>query len=633
MSIEWIFDPAPPSGARRGGNAAEYGFEGHIDTLVRETVQNSMDAGKAWEIKVDVTFRLVELTGDDMASFLEGMQWGSLQDNLLAVPENRGGDSIHRAVKELNEKERLLLLCIEDRGTDGLTGLEQRQTDSEVNRFSALVRDELYSDKDDPSAGGSHGLGKILLWAYSAFKTVLFSSVPRNCPSGHAGLRFVGRTSLPYHQTTDDDRCAGPGWLGIPRGGQEGNAHERYAESVWGQEGKQHARNCNAERNEDDYGLTTVIVGFEEPGQETREAGEIVESIEKAVLESFWPAITLNHLAVTVIYERDGERLSELDVRPSDNPVYCELATLLDGYKNNRMEAKERLENQGESTYREVKIEIPKKISDPEHGDINGRCVLLVKLIGDENRLEPVKDSIHRFRRPGMVVRKSGGQSLSISARPYIAALLCGRACGDDVTDGYTETFLRTSEPPEHDKWLPDTRGIKANYKTYGIKAKLDRFELAILAAVRDLVSLPEKKGGGLPKELLKHLRFGESSGGGHPRFLTSTTSARVSDDVWKFNIRCVRSMPDEFPWHIIVKLKYAVDGGSADDVHAIESVTSEKATKIEVRKGDAYIEYPPNVKIVNIEGQTGKDSLPAIGTRAAIQLYVDGQQGGLDNA
>ena len=632
MSIEWIFDPAPPSGARRGGNAAEYGFEGHIDTLVREVVQNSMDAGRPGESRVDVAFRLVELTGDEMASFLEGMRWDSLQDNLLAVPENRGGDSIHRAIEEMNKKERLLLLSIEDRGTDGLTGREQRKTDSEVNRFSALVRDELYSDKEDPSAGGSYGLGKILLWAYSAFKTVLFSSVPKDCPNGHKGLRFIGRTSLPYHETTDDDRCAGPGWLGIPWGDQEVNAHDRYAVSVWGQEAKQHARNCIADRDENDHGLTTVIVGFEEPGQETRDPEEIVSSIRQAVLESFWPAITLNHLSVTVIHECDGECINELNIDPSADPVYSQLAGLLGDYKSNRLEVKDRLENVGESTYRGVKIEIPKKITDPEHGEISGECVLLVKLISDDDAFKSVRDSIHRFRRPGMVVRKSGGQSLSISARPYIAALLCGRACGDDDIAGYTETFLRTAEPPEHDKWQPDTRGIKANYKTYGIQAKLNRFELAVLAAVRGLVSLPEKQGGGLPKELLKHLRFGESSGGGNPRFLTSTISARVSDDVWKFSIRCVRSRPDESPWHAIVKLKYAVDGGSPDDIHAIEGVTTDKASKIEIRNGDAYIECPPDVKIVNIEGQTGRDLLPAIGTRAAIQLSVDGQKGGLDD-
>jgi|GEM_PF-5783882 len=35
MKAEWIFDPTPPSGLRRGGNAAEYGFEEKIDTLVR----------------------------------------------------------------------------------------------------------------------------------------------------------------------------------------------------------------------------------------------------------------------------------------------------------------------------------------------------------------------------------------------------------------------------------------------------------------------------------------------------------------------------------------------------------------------------------------------------------------------
>ena len=33
MAIEWVFDPASPSGARSGGSAAEFGFKGQIDRV------------------------------------------------------------------------------------------------------------------------------------------------------------------------------------------------------------------------------------------------------------------------------------------------------------------------------------------------------------------------------------------------------------------------------------------------------------------------------------------------------------------------------------------------------------------------------------------------------------------------
>jgi len=39
--MAWCFDPVPPSGARQGGDPAQFVFEPEFSTLVRETLQNS----------------------------------------------------------------------------------------------------------------------------------------------------------------------------------------------------------------------------------------------------------------------------------------------------------------------------------------------------------------------------------------------------------------------------------------------------------------------------------------------------------------------------------------------------------------------------------------------------------------
>ena len=49
--IEWVFDPAPPSLSRSGGRASEYSFEGRIDTLVREVVQDQPVDSRRGETK------------------------------------------------------------------------------------------------------------------------------------------------------------------------------------------------------------------------------------------------------------------------------------------------------------------------------------------------------------------------------------------------------------------------------------------------------------------------------------------------------------------------------------------------------------------------------------------------------
>lgn len=634
MSIEWVFDPASPSGSRRGGNAAEYGFEGHIDTLVRETVQNSMDAGNPVEKRVDIGFRMVELTGENMESFLDAMAWDSLRDNLEAV--SRHGESIKRAIEEMYERNRILLLCIEDKNTYGLTGAEKRENDQETNRFSALVRDELYSDKDHDDAGGSFGLGKILLWVYSAYKTVLFSTVPERYPEGRQGLRFIGRTSLPYHETEGDGPCSGPGWLGIKKPAEHGH----WAVSVWGDEAARYARQSHAYREPHETGLTTVIVGFEEPGQETREVADILDSIVNASLESFWPALTRNYIGVKVCHELDGQVVQERDVIPDEHQEYSVLSKLLNDFDNGQLEEMEYLARPGDAAFRRIDIEIPERVAQAAdgaaqpHPEFTGSSVLLVRLLDEDSEKPSIKDRIYRFRRPGMIVRQSGGSGLSISARPYTAAVLCGRAADGGEEHDRIERFLRAAEPPEHDRWAPDTRAIKSFYKTRGIKAKLGRFENNIKTAIRDLVSLPEKKGGALPKELLKHLRFGDSTGGGNPRFLTAKINAGVNGDHWKFDVRLRRTRPDPDggPWHAIVRLKYAIDGGAAIDAHAIEKVACEKATKIDIRNGIAWLQFPPDVQQAVLAGVTSTDKQPAAGTRSAIQIRVDGKLGELPN-
>ncbi len=629
MPAEWIFDPAPPSGKRTGGSAAEYSFEGEVDTLVREVVQNSLDARQSAETAVEIRFRLIELNNSALDRFLEGMRWGGLQDNLLAVPENRGGRSIRKAIEEMEADLRLRILVIEDRGTRGLEGTERRRSDNEKNSFCALVRDELYSDKEGEDAGGSFGLGKSVLWAYSSINTVLFASVPLNPPPEKDGLRLIGRTSLPYHETEDDGACTGDGWFGIPR---DAETVKRRAESIWGEDARRFAGMTCCDRPETQPGLSSVIVGFAEPGGEDREASEVVERIVAASHESFWPAMVRGSLKIEVRHEINDDVIAARDADPIQNPDYRPLIELIQSFDAGRLEITDVLET-GESAVEWVEIEVPQRIEEGKHEALKGRVAVLVTLLESENQMV-IRDRIYRFRRPGMVVLGERKRNLSIGARPFSAVVVAGEACGSGEEFQRVEHFLRSAEPPEHNVWTHNTRSIKQLYKVHGAKAMLDRFEGNVLAAIRKLVSVPEQKGGALPKAILSHLRFGDSGGGGNPRFLSVTHEKAWPDQgLWKFKAQCRRVRPDGEPWHVRVRLKYAVDGGGGDDVHAISDVEAEGALRAEVRDGVGWIELPGSVGQVLIAGQTSSDLLPSIGTRAAVQLRVDGAKGELPDA
>lgn len=628
MNEQWVFDPAPPSGRRTGGRSAEFSFEGSIDTLVRESIQNSLDARQSEELPVEMKFRLVELQGPDLERFLAAVHWNTLEDNLDAVDDERGGKPINSAIEKMKDDGKLRLLVIEDRNTKGLGGTERRGSDQEKNSYCALVRDELYSDKHGENAGGSFGLGKSLLWAYSGIKTVLFSSAPVEAPAPHEGLRFIGRTCLPYHETDEDGPCSGDGWLGVAR--QVDEYSERHADSIWGSEAEELARDCKCYREADDFGLSAVIVGFTEPGEPDAEAIEIVNAIRSSVIESFWPAISTGKLCVDVENQINDAPPEVYQVLPGDDPAYQSAVELLQAFPE-QLEKKDTLDD-GESTFCWVDILLPERYEETAHDEITGKVAVLVKLIPDGEEYEPIRDRIFRFRSPGMIVRDKGGKNLSIAARPYVAIVLGGWASGDVEHSDKVEEFLRAAEPPAHDEWNASTRAIKQAYKVHGTLKKLSDFDRAVLEAVRNLVSVPEEEGGNLPPSLMKHLRFGGTSGGGNPRFMSlSREKVWVEGDHWEFRFHCRRNHPDGKPWQLTVRLKYSRDGGGSDDIGALSEVKCKDASNIEIDKGMAVIDIPGNIEKTKIEGLTGSGYLPSIGTRAAVKLRVDGRRGGGD--
>ena len=621
MSATWIFDPAAPSGARSGGNAAEYSFEGQIDTLVREVVQNSMDAVLDKQKAVRVRFRLVELSGPARKNFLDGMGWTSLVDNLVAVPKSRGGLAVNAAVEKITSEKKIRILVIEDRNTKGLEGGEQRESDGAPNSFRSLVYDELYSDKADGGAGGSFGLGKSVLWAFSGIETVLFSSVLATPPPSKSGMRLIGRAALPFHTTKEDGMCTGNGWFGI---GHEPHTQTRRAESVWGEEAEELARKCGFLRSVDDLGLSAVIVGFAEPGGDDRALQELASLIKDAAMESFWPAMVRSKLEVEVRVETNGKIEIKHELNPFNEGPYLPVVQLLRDYDDGKLDIQEELQP-GESGYELVDLELPKCTEEPTHSAEIAQAVVLVRVLREDECHDVTRDRVFKFRAPGMIVRSDSKSNLSITAQPYVAAVLAGRAGGSEDLHIHAESFLRAAEPPAHDQWTHATRKIKQNYQTHGVSAKLKKFSQAIGKAIRGMVTQPQEKGGALPPSILKHLRFGSHGGGGNPRFVSVTRPyARPEDGTWMFGARCRKVKEDGDPWQVTVQLKVCVDGGTADDLHAIAELSGTGAVGRDLQTG--VLKFPGSVTSTVITGRLDPAKLPAVGLNAAVSLRIDGE-------
>ncbi len=132
-----------------------------LDLLVRESVQNALDAGRNGNqaLPVSVDFHIREHSLDAIAStFSEGLNLQMLGKRYLRTPK---------------------LLEIRDSGTEGLTGpmtFDSVETNGQHGNFLKLVF-EIGRTRADDSAGGSWGLGKTCYFRMGAGLVIYYSRI------------------------------------------------------------------------------------------------------------------------------------------------------------------------------------------------------------------------------------------------------------------------------------------------------------------------------------------------------------------------------------------------------------------------------------------------------------------------
>lgn len=200
--LEWFFFSGGPGAPRYGDDPTKHAVDHDTETFVREVLPNANDQALDTEEPVGVTFEFLTLSGQELRDFLKSLHWADLKARLEAVARDDRGRGYRELLERLEgEEAELRLLRIADRNTTGLTG--RWEDDS---NYAALVRDELYSSKQDDRAGGSYGLGKSVLWTFSGASTVVFNS---HLADAHerGDQRLIARTKLPTHRL-DRDECS-----------------------------------------------------------------------------------------------------------------------------------------------------------------------------------------------------------------------------------------------------------------------------------------------------------------------------------------------------------------------------------------------------------------------------------------
>lgn len=476
----WRFRPSPIDGGRTGGDQAAMNFEHDLETFVREVLQNSLDARKTGTSIVTVEFSVERLTGDAKRSFLEAMGWAQLRPHIEA--SRRLAPAFTAALPRLDDpKQPLLILVIHDAGALGLSGPERGE-----GRFASFVRNKLFSDKESGSAGGSYGLGKSVLWAFSGVSTILVHSCPVATKPADPKERCIGVTQLPWHECADEE-CDGPGWFGIAGRDQRGVFSASFAAPKELLSALRLTRPPGA-----DTGTSIVVPDF----QSESEPSALADELSRAAAKWFWPALVGPDRSLQVRIRVGAEQrvvnpadhrelrpflhLAGLAVHPVWTPrtVSGTEPLKLPAVRDTMLDQERFLVHDAHQVPDAFRLEAI--TLEDAHGDLDKHMAMI--------------------RGARMVVR----YHKLTSDRPVWAIARAGTACATSAADQRVEQFLRHAEPPSHNDWDPHAPKLHDRYKP-GFVGELKGVKKRL--ADRVMVMLRKQEGAQAKQEIPPMLR------------------------------------------------------------------------------------------------------------------------------
>ncbi|MGW0824192.1 helix-turn-helix domain-containing protein [Streptomyces sp. NPDC002845] len=630
-SVVWYHRPGHDDGGREFGNAAAFAFEADLEVLAREATQNSLDErDRRNDRPVRVRYTLHELTGDALARFHTAIRWHDLRPHYeaAAAQDQKVGRVISAGLREMFERDRLVLLRVDDYNANGLTG-----DDYGDGRFAAVVRRQLESRKSDVAAGGSYGLGKATLWATSRLGLVLMNSTLSEPHEGHTQRRLIGRLDLPWREV-DGRRFAGPAWLGRPDA-EADNAE--VVRSWWADE--ETVENLHLTREDDDPGTSFLIVGahdvasLAEAGQDQEgDVGDDEDSLERmhqrlvrALGRNFWAAMTAGGdrrplLEASVRTLRNGvEYLEEERVEPHvHQPARSRaLQAFLSGT------TVDRLTEAGQVAL----ITVPLKV--PERDGLTGtagehRAVLLVTEATDA---DGKINQVTAMRGNRMTVKTSWVPGLPVGTNPFQAVLLAGRAAGDDAPfAAQAEEFLRSSEPPEHNKW-GQTEELRMRYSPSAHR-RIAALTTETNRAVHELVAIPKEKKPSGTSKVSKRLKISgkptsKVRGTVAPPKLDDLDAMIDPSGAWQITAE-VKVSPGGEPWRMSPVAKLEVRSGPRPVVKWAELVA---VSNCELT--DGVLHFAPGIRRAVFRGVTDVSTHPVRAALTGLVVELQESKGG----
>lgn len=199
--IGWSFPPNNDGTTSGFNDGAIDTFAGNrLSSIVREIIQNSLDARKNKEEPVRLCFKLDEIKKGIFDGF-HGIEPHLKNSRKMAKEQNLNHvvEYYERALKSLKKRTNVPVLSIHDFNTSGLTG----PVDKPVGAWSALVKGAGITQKNSPGSLGSFGHGSKAPFSFSQIRSVFYYT---KIAKGNNKFeeRFQGKSILQTHESPVD---------------------------------------------------------------------------------------------------------------------------------------------------------------------------------------------------------------------------------------------------------------------------------------------------------------------------------------------------------------------------------------------------------------------------------------------
>ena len=429
LDCKWHF-ASTAGGQDQGPNEAmsEWFKKDPFESLVRESIQNSLDAVQDKGQPVHVVFQWKRLIGSNHPGLFALLN--HFQACIDFWDNTSAREKFTPMINYINQNSAggVYYLEVSDSNT---SGMDYKPNDRSCP-FYSFVRSAGNSSKAMTSAGGSYGFGKAAYFNMSRMRTVLVST---QTPEGKN--YFEGVSSICTHEIDGEKR-----------------SHVGYYDNNEGQPISDIERIPKRFRREEP-GTSVCIVGVEQ--------NEGYEDIVRAVLLHFWLSVLEGRLTVTV------RRSTENQIFSDDNTLEINKDTL-DGFIETLFpdsQDKKRGHANPRPYYEAVKLANSDKRHIVKEDSLRhlGQVRFYIKID------KQASDRISYMRSPRMLVFNKP----NTTGYGFYGVFICDDERGNEI--------LRQTENPSHSEW--DWKNCHNNKKNEGKEALAEMWEFIDQTLVR----------------------------------------------------------------------------------------------------------------------------------------------------